>query len=137
MQNRDTAQGSLGSYTYYAFISYKRADAKWAFWLKRQLQRYRLPNRTRKIHPNLTKRLIPIFLDKTNLTLGYLDEGLRSEVQSAKYLIVICSRAHRPNQNTWTMRFNTSWTAAARRIGSSPSSSIVPNTPWRSAFPPG
>ena len=53
MRNRDTAQGSLGSYTYYAFIRYKRADAKWAFWLKRQLQRYRLPNRTRKIHPNL------------------------------------------------------------------------------------
>ncbi len=31
-------------YTYYAFISYKREDEKWAKWLHKKLQEYRLPS---------------------------------------------------------------------------------------------
>lgn len=80
------------AYTYFAFISYKREDEKWARWLKRQLQGYRLPAKTHKRHPDLPRRCSPVFLDKSNLTPGLLDEGLRKEVQSSKYIIVICSR---------------------------------------------
>lgn len=80
------------NYTYFAFISYKSQDAKWARWLKRQLQLYRLPARTAKQHRDLPRRCSPVFLDKTNLTPGVLEEGLKSEVQASKYLIVICSR---------------------------------------------
>lgn len=64
------------AYPYFAFISYKSEDAKWARWLKKQLLRYRLPVKTRKAHSDLPKRISPIFLDKTNLTPGLLDEGL-------------------------------------------------------------
>ncbi|MBQ4257728.1 MAG: toll/interleukin-1 receptor domain-containing protein, partial [Clostridia bacterium] len=82
-------------YTYFAFISYRRTDSRWANWLKRRLQSYRLPQRTRRNHRDLPQRFSPVFLDKTNLTPGLLDEGLRAEVQASKYLIVICSRAAR------------------------------------------
>ena len=79
-------------YTYFAFISYKSADEKWARWLKRNLQRYRLPARTHKKYPDSHRRCSPVFLDKTNLTPGLLESGLTEEVQSSRYLIVICSR---------------------------------------------
>ncbi|MBR5406035.1 MAG: toll/interleukin-1 receptor domain-containing protein [Lachnospiraceae bacterium] len=83
-------------YDYYAFISYKRADFKWAKWIREKLQSYRLPGPTlRRYKGMLTKRLNPVFLDKMNLTPGMLEEGLKTEVQSSKYLIVICSRAAR------------------------------------------
>ena len=83
-------------FDYYAFISYKRTDWKWAKWMREKLQSYRLPNSTYKRHDKqLTKRFNPIFLDKMNLTPGMLEEGLKTEVQSSKYLIVICSRAAR------------------------------------------
>ncbi|MBR2853987.1 MAG: toll/interleukin-1 receptor domain-containing protein, partial [Clostridia bacterium] len=89
--------GSENAYTYFAFISYKSADEKWAHWLKRNLQRYRLPARTHRMHPQLGLRCSPVFLDKTNLTPGLLDSGLLDEVQSARFLIVICSRAAQEN----------------------------------------
>ncbi|MBR5407666.1 MAG: toll/interleukin-1 receptor domain-containing protein [Lachnospiraceae bacterium] len=83
-------------YDYYAFISYKRADYKWAKWIRERLQSYRLPYSTcRRYKGMLARRFNPVFLDKTNLTPGMLEEGLRSEVQSSKYLIVICSHAAR------------------------------------------
>ncbi len=82
-------------YTYFAFISYRRTDSAWAAWLKRRLQSYRLPERTHKKHQELPPRFSSVFLDKTHLTPGLLDEGLREEVQASKYLIVICSRSAR------------------------------------------
>lgn len=80
-------------YSYFAFISYRRTDSFWASWLKRRLQSYRLPQRTRKRRQELPQRFNAVFLDKTNLTPGILDERLRSEVQASKFLIVICSRS--------------------------------------------
>ena len=91
------AATASNTYTYYAFISYKREDEYWARWLKRQLQHYRLPAKTHKQHRELPRRCSPIFLDKTNLVPGELDSGLSNEVQSSKYLIVICSRAAKAN----------------------------------------
>ena len=100
MNHTETASSvstTENAYTYFAFISYKREDEKWARWLKRNLQLYRLPAKTHKKHPDLKRRCSPVFLDKTNLMPGELDSGLSSEVQSAKYLIVICSRAAKAN----------------------------------------
>ena len=79
-------------YTYFAFISYKREDGKWAEWLQRKLQSYRLPSKLCRQYKTLQQRCDPVFLDKTDLKPGFLEEELRSEVQEAKFLIVICSR---------------------------------------------
>ena len=100
MNQTATQQGNgllNGGYTYFAFISYKRQDEKWARWLKKRLQTYRLPNKTHRRHKELPLRCVPVFMDKTNLTPGPLEEELRDEVQSSKFLIVICSRAAHDN----------------------------------------
>lgn len=40
-------------YTYYAFISYKREDEKWAKWLQKKLESYGFPVALRKDNPSL------------------------------------------------------------------------------------
>ena len=87
-------------YTYFAFISYKREDEKWAKWLKKKLQSYRLPTKTCETHKELPQKISPVFLDKDNMTPGHLANQEKSEVQSAKYIIVICSKcARRDSKN--------------------------------------
>ena len=88
------------TYPYFAFISYKREDKKWAKWLQRNLQSYRLPTRICRQNRELPKRLSPVFLDVENLTSGRLGEPLRSETQASKFLIVICSR-HAHDHSTY------------------------------------
>lgn len=42
---------------YYAFISYKREDEKWAKWLQNKLEHYKLPSNVRKGNGELPKNL--------------------------------------------------------------------------------
>ena len=76
---------------YFAFISYKREDEKWAKWLQKKLESYKLPAIVRKESPGLPKYIRPIFRDGTDLSGGVLADKLRQELLRSKYLIVICS----------------------------------------------
>lgn len=76
---------------YYAFISYKRQDEKWAKWLQNKLENYRLPTALCKANPQLPKRLYPTFRDNTDLQPGVLTEMLEENLRQSKHLIVICS----------------------------------------------
>lgn len=76
---------------YYAFISYKREDEKWARWLQQKLESYKLPTIIRKERPDLPKYIRPIFRDGTDLSGGILTEKLRQDLLRSRYLIVICS----------------------------------------------
>jgi len=89
-------------YKNYAFISYKREDEKWAKWLQRKLESYKLPSVIRKESLNMPKYIRPVFRDKTDLSGGILTEQLYNELEHSKYLIVICS----PNsaQSTWVSK---------------------------------
>lgn len=80
-------------YSYYAFISYSRKDEKWAKWLQRKLEGYRLPRSVRKESGGrIPKYLRPVFRDKTDLTVGQsVSQNLRRELAESRYLIVICS----------------------------------------------
>lgn len=82
----------------YVFISYNHQDVKWAKWLQRRLEWYRLPA---EIHNEFSdSRFIrPVFRDRDNLTSGVLKEQLRTNLEASKYLVVICS----PNsaQSEW------------------------------------
>ena len=79
-------------YTYYAFISYSHHDEKWAKWLHRKLEHYRLPAVIRKQSgKSLPERIAPVFLDTDDLGVGKLDEKLYQELENSRYLIVICS----------------------------------------------
>jgi len=78
-------------FQYYAFISYKREDEKWAKWLQGKLENYKLPTIIRKEIPRLPKKIRPVFLDKTDLGAGFLENNLQNELSLSQYLIVISS----------------------------------------------
>lgn len=80
----------MEGYTYFAFISYSRKDERWAKWLQRKLEHYRLPSTISRQKPELPKK-IKIFRDKTDLTAGCLRQELKKELDQSKFLIVVCS----------------------------------------------
>ncbi len=80
------------AFKYYAFISYKRLDSKWADWLYRSLQNYRLPGKLCKEHRELPKRLNPVFIDKEDLVPGNLSDTLKEHIAMSKYFLAVCSR---------------------------------------------
>ncbi len=92
MQNSfDTTPETEEKYTYYAFISYKHEDEKWARWIQNKLETYKLPTVLQKEIRDLPNRITPIFRDKTDITSGPLKKTLSKELQSSRFLIVICS----------------------------------------------
>lgn len=67
----------VDEYKYLAFISYKREDEKWAKWLQRKLEHYKLPTSIRKADPSLPERVRPVFKDTTDLAGGVLEKLLK------------------------------------------------------------
>jgi len=78
-------------FKYYAFISYKHEDEKWAKWLQKRLETYRLPVALQK-QQHCPKKLKPVFRDNTDMTPGNLAEKLHENLELSNYLIVICSK---------------------------------------------
>ena len=74
----------------YAFISYSHQDEHFAKWLQRKLEAYRLPTGIENEYKK-TSYLRPIFRDETDLNTGVLGEELYKNLESSKYLIVLCS----------------------------------------------
>lgn len=82
---------SNNQYEYFAFISYKREDEKWAKWLQRKLEYYKLPSSVRKDNPDLPEKIRPVFKDTTDLEPGVLAQKIQDALNSSQFLIVICS----------------------------------------------
>lgn len=92
----------MKEYQYYAFISYKREDEKWAKWLQKNLESYGFPVRLRKDNPTLPKKIYPIFRDQSELSGGNLKEEIEKGLANSKYLIIICSP--RSAQSPWVSK---------------------------------
>ena len=75
---------------YYAFISYKRDDQKWAEWLQEKLEHYKLPTNLNG-RSDLPKEIRPVFRDKSELAAGVLADEIQKALDNSKFLIVICS----------------------------------------------
>ncbi len=82
---------------YKAFISYSHADAAWARWLQRSLERYRVPRRlvgSDSPFGPIPARLSPIFRDREDLsTAADLTASIKRELEASETLVVICSPA--------------------------------------------
>ena len=77
---------------YRAFLSYSHANRKWARWLHRSLERYRVPKHIVKAAGLPSARLKPIFLDRDELgSSGSLSDSIRRALAESEALIVICS----------------------------------------------
>ena len=75
---------------YYAFISYKREDEKWAKWLQDKLEHYKFPTNLNG-RTDLPRHIRPTFRDVTDLKPGLLAEEINDALQNSEWLIVVCS----------------------------------------------
>lgn len=75
---------------YYAFISYKREDEKWAKWLQDKLEHYRFPTNLNG-RTDLPKNIRPTIRDVTDLNPGLLAEEIDNALRNSEWLIVVCS----------------------------------------------
>lgn len=75
---------------YYAFISYKREDEKWAKWLQDKLEHYKFPTNLNG-RTDLPKNIRPTFRDVTDLKPGLLAEEINNAILNSEWLIVVCS----------------------------------------------
>ena len=89
----------LQNFSYYAFISYSHKDKKWAEWIQRAIEHYKLPAIIRKESQKpLPKRIAPVFRDATDLGVDVLVDGLHEELEKSRFLIVVCSpNSAKPN----------------------------------------
>lgn len=80
---------------YWAFLSYSHADEKWAKWLHRALERYRVPARlVGRATPAgaVPGRIRPCFRDQAELAASaHLGESLQKALAGSRTLVVICS----------------------------------------------
>jgi hypothetical protein len=80
---------------YWSFISYSHQDHKWAEWLHRSLESYRVPSQlVGKITTQgpVPKRIFPIFRDREELPgSASLGEKLNIALENSRSLVVICS----------------------------------------------
>lgn len=84
-----------GAARYRVFLSYSHADTKWARWLMRRLELYRVP---RRFHGRAAPigevgwRIAPVFRDRDELpTTSDLGETIRAALRESATLVVICS----------------------------------------------
>ncbi|MEE4172994.1 MAG: toll/interleukin-1 receptor domain-containing protein, partial [Xanthomonadales bacterium] len=74
-------------------LSYSHQDSRWAGWLHRALENYRIPSRIAATRSATELRLKPIFRDRDELaSAADLSATIRDALAESEYLIVICSR---------------------------------------------
>ena len=82
-------------FKYWAYISYSHQDSKWADWLHKALERYRVPSRLvgrESRDGKVPKRIFPVFKDREELPgSASLDENINEALRQSRYLIAICS----------------------------------------------
>lgn len=80
---------------YRVFLSYSHADTKWARWLMRRLETYRVSRRFHGRQAPIGEvglRIAPVFRDRDELpTTSDLGETIRGALREAATLVVICS----------------------------------------------
>jgi dipeptidyl aminopeptidase/acylaminoacyl peptidase len=88
---------------YWAFLSYSHTDRRWADWLHKALETYRVPRRLvgkESREGQVPKKVYPIFRDREELPVSAdLGVKINEALRESRYLIVICSP--RSAQSRW------------------------------------
>lgn len=79
----------MDEYTFDAFISYSHRDLNWGIWLQKKLETFHIPNDMRG--DRLKGRKLRIFRDQTDLAGTGLQDSLRQNLDTSRFLIVLCS----------------------------------------------
>jgi hypothetical protein len=91
------ATESPRAFKYRAFLSYSHEDRRWARWLMRRLERYRVPRRlvgTEGAHGPLPRSLAPVFRDREELPSGAdLGSHVSAALEQSEAMILIASPA--------------------------------------------
>ena len=78
------------TFRYEAFLSYSHRDRRWADWLHRAIETYRVPRRL--VVKGAPPRLAPIFRDREELPTAHdLGRKIEEALVASRRLIVICS----------------------------------------------
>jgi tetratricopeptide (TPR) repeat protein len=84
-------------YKYKAFISYSHRDERWATWLHRALESYRLPRKlvgTSTPVGEVPARVKPVFRDRDELSsAGDLGSTVQQALADSENLVIVCSPA--------------------------------------------
>lgn len=82
-------------YKYKAYISYSHRDERWAIWLHRALESYRIPRKlvgTKTGADEVPSRIKPVFRDRDDLSSTHdLGDTVKQALSDSENLIVICS----------------------------------------------
>ena len=80
-------------YIHDAFISYSRTNIRWAKRIEDYLEKISLPKEL-----GIKRNKLKIFRDISDFASNELGEGIRDEIRSSKFLIVICSPAKKKSK---------------------------------------
>ena len=81
----------MEEYTFDAFISYSHRDLSWGTWLQKKIETFRIPKDMRGDRPK--GQGLRVFRDQTDLAGTELQDSLRQNLDTSRYLIVLCSPA--------------------------------------------
>jgi tetratricopeptide (TPR) repeat protein len=93
----DTSVAFADSQRYWGFISYSHRDGRWAEYVHRTIERYRVPaalvGRDGRDRP-VPRQIFPVFRDRDELASSPdLSDAIRGALEASSALIVICSPA--------------------------------------------
>jgi len=84
-------------YKYKAYISYSHRDSRWASWLHRSLEAYRLPRKligTKAGRGEVPARIRPVFRDRDDMSSASdLGGTVKQALSDSENMIVVCSPA--------------------------------------------
>lgn len=131
---------------FWAFLSYSHADTKFANWLFRALETYRMPSaivgEPGRDGEKVPRRLQPIFRDRDELSAhADLSEKLKEALKNSRNLVVLCSPS--AAQSKWTnqeiiefKKLHGAEHIFAAIIDGEPGASAVPGREDEECFPP-
>lgn len=81
---------ATANFRYEAFLSYSHTDSRWANWLHRGIETYRVPKRL--VAAGTAARLSPVFRDREELpSASNLSQKIEEALAGSRCLIVVCS----------------------------------------------